>query len=1244
MTTSSVKPFTSVLKPRKEVLEGRIIEALSLADAYIANELRGRVEGVESLPESPLYEPKEFLKRTYFSESMKEVLLNVMGSLAGVQYLYKDKEGRDKFKVQSRVLVIPSHLGGGKTHLLTTLYFVAKLVNEEGAHALRYLEVDDKTRYALKHAIDVLVQAGRKIQVVALVGDRKYLAPSPLNPVTVDGVKVNTPWGLLAHLLREYDKVRVRDESFAAPFTDEIRGVLRGKTVLILIDEAVEYLEHATSVSRRVKDYDESYISFLKRLAEAVNETPNSVLVVTLPAEYREGRLEPGPQHPEYVIKIFAELNRVAPLKLPPMEKKEIVEVFKKRLFENAYESDAKRCAAEVAEEAIKKANADKAFWDAIKIRYGDIADFKRRLEGHYPFHPYFVETLVNIASTSPELGLTRHLISFVARLVKEVYDDASQRKREPRTALFTTWLIPLDRPEFRTDLLSKMPSDVQSDFQRIYEEDVKKKFWRKVEEYIWSLEPASPQETHDFVKAAVARTVWLTSIPGRGSKRSEVAKLYPVSKELPALVYDPLAFQRVFMADVVNAVDELLSESTYMVKTDEDRVLYARIADLTKILREKYLSVTEHDALSVLEGLVNEQAIKGGRKIKRVKPITSHKFLELDLLRKEVEENDDPLVLIYIGLQEPDKNLVESLLSRNNVLFLLPDYKMNPIERGLMYTETIKAIAGKEPNTMRDFLLNLLKVVKAVRDLANNREYLLEVVGEEHLDDTRNKLKRLEEEVVRHVVLAIYTMMRRVVMGTRRQGYEVDLRPPEEVSDLSNMVRLLEGALEKRGVITKWEWSDVYNQLSGLRKLWDSDMSLKEPIKVGELWHQLLKADVVVPHITGFSDFLDALKTAYENCMIAFRYKGEVLWIDYPFTEAEAEQFYRTGRKYACSWQKDVANKVQRLGADIRELEAVHPSFVLNEYLERLRAKASTKPGERVVRRLAVYMPDGNKVDLTTFLATSKLNIVEALSSHPVVLVEETPPRVFNMRVTSVNGKELGKEPVELRGEGVLDIVVEGSMESAEEFPVEIELKAVEEISRRTASSSRVEARSKGSFTAKITVNQPGEYIVVVTARDAEAPKGYRIEEIPVARVRVSGEYCVSRSVKGVDIANWGPPVGVRLELTKLNIEGRILKGAIKSLADLLNSLSVYRIYADGYVELENQGEELRISFRKASTNRLSRLLQSLGVDVDVYAKIELQNAGSNIRLADLIKLIEDRFKSLETVLSLDYRECRSV
>ncbi|AFK51621.1 hypothetical protein TCELL_1198 [Thermogladius calderae 1633] len=1233
-----------MLKPRKEVLEGRIIEALSLADAYIANELRGRVEGVESLPESPLYEPKEFLKRTYFSESMKRVLLNVMGSLAGVQYLYKDKEGLDKFKVQNRILIIPSHLGGGKTHLLTTLYFVAKLVNEEGAHALRYLEVDDKTRNALKHAIDVLVQAGRKIQVVALVGDRKYLAPSPLNPVTVDGVKVNTPWGLLAHLLQEYDKVRVGDESFAAPFTDEIKKVLRDKTVLILIDEAVEYLEHATGVSRRVKDYDESYISFLKRLAEAVNDTPNSVLVVTLPAEYREGRLEPGPQHPEYVKKIFAELERVAPLKLPPMEKKEIVEVFKRRLFENAYESDAKRCAAEVAEEAFNKASADNALSDAIKIRYGDIAAFKRSLEGHYPFHPYFVETLVNIASTSPELGLTRHLISYVARLVKEVYDTASQRKREPRTALFTTWLIPLDAPEFRTDLLSKMPSDVQSDFQRIYEEDVKKKFGRKVEEYIWSLDPASPQEARDFVKAAVARTVWLTSIPGRGSKRSEVAKLYPVSKELPALVYDPLAFQRVFMADVVNAVDELLSESTYMVKTDENRVLYARIADLTKILREKYLSVTEHDALSVLEGLVNEQAIKGGRKIRRVRPITSHKFLELDLLRKEVEENDDPLVLMYIGLQEPDQNLVESLLSRNNVLFLLPDYNMDPMDWGLMYTETIKAIAGREPDTMRDFLLNLLKVVKAVRDLANNREYLLEVVGEEHLDDTRNKLKRLEEEVVRHVVLAIYTMMRRVVIGTRRQQYEVELRPTEGVSDLSNIVRLLEGALERRGVITKWEWSDVYNQLSGFKKLWDSNMSLKEPIKVKDLWDQLLNARDVEPHITGFSDLLDALKTAYENCMIAFRYKGEVLWIDYPFSEAEAEQFYRTGRKYACSWQKDVANKMERLGASVKELEAVHPSFVLNEYLERLRAKASTKPGERVVRRLAVYMPDGNKVDLTTFLETSKQNIVEALSSHPVVLVEETPPRVFNMRVTSVNGKQLGKEPVELGGEGGLEIVVEGSMESAEEFPVEIELKAVEEISRQTASSNRVEARSKGSFTAKITVNQPGEYIVVVTARDAAAPKGYRTEEVPVARVRVSGEYCVSRSVKGVDFANWEPPVGVRLELTKLNIEGRILKGAIKSLADLLNSLSTYRIYADGYVELENQGEELRISFRKASTNRLSRLLQSLGVDVDVYAKIELQSAGSNIRLADLIKLVEDRFKSLEAVLSLDYRECRSV
>jgi len=440
-----VKPLTSVLKPRPEVLKGGIVEAVNLANIYVYNELRDKVPQEILESESPLVHPDEFLKRTYFTDSMKRVILKVFGALSGASYVYLDERGTEKIPVDSRVFIIPSHLGGGKSHLLATLYHIARLLNENRLDVINAYIGDRELAFSLSYLARNIKDTYGKIHVVAIVGDVRVLAPSPDRPLDINGVRIHTPWGLLGFLLGAYEEVKSADELHYAPKKDELRRILHGKSALILIDEPVEYMELATRLESRpeYRGFKESFVSFIRNLAEAVSETPGCVLVVTLPAEYRdkEGQLQPSAQHPEYVEELSGMLTRVAHEFIPPFgTSKDIVEVFKKRLFENITAKDVEDAITLVIEDIKRKAGSDSTFREAVKVKYGDLAEFIELVKESYPFHPAFVEVLVNIAASIPELGLTRYLLSYTARLVKYLYDlKERQRGEDPASSPYNT-------------------------------------------------------------------------------------------------------------------------------------------------------------------------------------------------------------------------------------------------------------------------------------------------------------------------------------------------------------------------------------------------------------------------------------------------------------------------------------------------------------------------------------------------------------------------------------------------------------------------------------------------------------------------------------------------------------------------------------------------------------------------------------------------------------------------------------
>ncbi|MEM4908416.1 MAG: DUF499 domain-containing protein [Desulfurococcaceae archaeon] len=1248
MTTLSVKPFTHILELRKEIREGRIEEALNLANIYLYNELRDKYPEALALHYTPLYDPEEFLKRTYISEEMENIILKVMGGLSRLSYVYLDEKGTNILPVSKRVIVIPSALGGGKTHLLTTLYYVAKLYNEKGEKITEYFK-NEKLIYGLKRIVEELKTYG-KVKIVTIVGDTHVLAPSPDRPLVIENYKIHTPWGLLGYLLGEYDKIRSDDELYKQPEVDVLKNILRNKNVLILIDEAVEYLVRAVRLESVYQGYAEAFLSFIRNLAMVVNETPGSVLVVTLPAEFREGLLEKTYQHPEYVERLVSMLQRVSPEYHPPLTfERDVCSVFKKRLFENIDSDHVEKQVNEIINLIKDRAIRDSVFQESIKMKYGDINVFIEKLKNSYPFHPYFIELLVNIAVKNPSLGLTRYLLAFIARLLKHIY-DLKDKSMYSLLTFITPWIIPLERTEFRIDLLRGMMSQIQIDFQRIYEQDVKS-YSEIIDKFTHIVYPLDREEAKSIVKACLARTIWLSTIPGQGSKSSSAVKLYPKIGELPVLIYDPIVMEVITGADVVNVFKELEDSSIYLTKLSDDKVLYALLPDILTIIRQRYLTTTDFDALTKLEQLVQRKSFRPGKYVKNIILIYTSREKEIeDIVEKDIESTDEPTLVIYLGLEEPSPSIQDLVLRRNNVVLLLPELNKDPREFGLYYTDKLRRVIGSEPLTVKDFVKSILKVFKVIEDLKNERDFLKTLVGKEEMDYVYKMLEDIRRETEKYIFITIYTILKKAIVGLQRIKYEVDLRPLEdEVKDLSVLSRYLEESLEKRGVLTKLEWSDIVSQLKEWSDVWDIDYSVKKPIRVSDLWNQLLNSISIRPHLLSFKDFEKVLETAYVNNLIAFKYNDKIFWLKHPYSRDEAESLIRERIEKDLTlhdWNRDVLNELQRRFVKLTDTEIVSPRIIVRDYINKLRKLAEVKPGEKVVKKLIVYTPSEQR-EFEEFIASfeddSKLAL--ALSKYPIVLIEEKPSRVFYVTIHNVNDIPYRDgEPQILEFDQRAFLKVYGQTVSDERYNVKVSLEIRDPDNKLIGKPVEKIVTTPGRFEITTEISEPGEYTAILRA---EEQGGYKHSAKVLAKIRVRGELCVEKKIKIDEISSIleQEVLGRRIEIKSIEIKGVLKKFAVHGLHTLLKEFGNSRVRITGMVKTINKEEVIKIEFENADSNTISRIIPAIGKeDLEVNIKVKDLSIENLKRIKQNLGILFEPTQPVATLMEFTIKECKRV
>ena len=427
-TIGTLKPWREVVHPHRDVASGHYQQAEFAADLWQVHLGEGSVE---------YRDPIEFFRRTYLTESLRELLANGVKRLAG--------SGGDP------VVQLQTNFGGGKTHSMLALY-----------HLFGGTPATDLTG-----AEEVLKTAGMgavpKVSRVVIVGNKI----SPGNPTTkADGTVVRTLWGELAWQLgfarggvtearKAYDRIRADDEQATSP-GDRIRELMNDYgPSLILIDEWVAYARQLHDQGDLPGGDFETHFSFAQVLTESAKLAKKCLLVISLPAS--DTAVSPHAVADD--VEVGGERGRAALDRLRnavgrvetswrPATAEEGFEIVRRRLFEPIT----------AREQFVARDGIARAFADLYRNQQAEFppeahdADYEKRLRDAYPIHPEVFDRLYGDWSTLVKFQRTRGVLRLMAAVIHSLWE------RGDRNPLIMPGNIPLDDADVRFELLRYLP------------------------------------------------------------------------------------------------------------------------------------------------------------------------------------------------------------------------------------------------------------------------------------------------------------------------------------------------------------------------------------------------------------------------------------------------------------------------------------------------------------------------------------------------------------------------------------------------------------------------------------------------------------------------------------------------------------------------------------------------------------------------------------------------------------------
>jgi len=413
--TANLKPWREVITPHKDVASGRYQQAEFAADLWQVHLGEGTDE---------YKKPSEFFRRTYLTESLKQMLIGAVRRISG--------QGGDP------VVQLQTNFGGGKTHSMLALYHLFS-----GVKPSELIGIDAVLQEA---GADKLPVAKR----VVLVGNKI----SPGNPVKKsDGTIVRTLWGELAWQLggrKAYDRIRADDEKATSP-GDVLRELfIEYGPCLILIDEWVAYARQLHDQSDLPAGGFETQFTFAQVLTESAKLVKNCLLVISLPASDTAGSphtqaddVEVGGQRGREALDRLRNVVGRVESSWRPASAEEGFEIVRRRLFEPLIDQAHFKDRDVVA----------RAFADLYRTQHQEFppecrdADYEKRIKAAYPIHPEIFDRLYTDWSTLIKFQRTRGVLRLMAAVIHSLWEKGD------KNPLILPANIPIDDPRVQFEL-----------------------------------------------------------------------------------------------------------------------------------------------------------------------------------------------------------------------------------------------------------------------------------------------------------------------------------------------------------------------------------------------------------------------------------------------------------------------------------------------------------------------------------------------------------------------------------------------------------------------------------------------------------------------------------------------------------------------------------------------------------------------------------------------------------------------
>jgi len=272
-------------------------------------------------------------------------------------------------------------------------------------------------------------------------------------------------------------------------------------------------------------------------------------------------------------------------------------------------------------------------------------------------------------------------------------------------------------------------------------------------------------------------------------------------------------------------------------------------------------------------------------------------------------------------------------------------------------------------------------------------------------------------------------------------------------------------------------------------------------------------------------------------------------------------------------------------------------------------------------------------------------------LSKYLIVLVEEYPEAYYTVEVVSVNSAEYAGSPLEVRGERGVEVSVQGFVASDYyPYPVEIELLAESAETKLRSVLGRVEVSGlegpgKLQFTVKGSIAEPGEYVIVLKARGRD-PKQYSPPEKPVAKVVVTGEVCIEKTVAGTELEKaLAEPEGKTVVEFKLS--GAVKKYMTERLVKLFQAQGFREAAVSGAITaVTRENGQVKVELSRTAGLSVSQLVAILG-NIGELESVDLSIEGVSVEKlisSPMYRSIVDAETGLASIVSVKLRECRRI